>query len=183
MIKLGACKSEQEQYTNTSESMQDDITAMLFRYPMGELLYDMNSYVFNPNRKPNKGFRYGHDCGGYVVAVVRDDGVILNLNIIYPVMVESVAGKEKCIGWKEALDQVILRIQSQAERGNYANGLWTIRKMELTQIADDRMITHPIWNVDVERVLYRTDLNRVEDTITTYHVDATNGEMLWPKES
>lgn len=143
VVRLGACRKEQEQVDGQAEN-EDDITAMLFRYPVGEQFYDMNSYVFNPTRQPNEGFRYGHDCGGYVTAVVRDDGAILNLNIIFPVETESAAGEVDCVKWQEALNEVIMDIQRKAEEAKYRNCHYTIRRMELTQIADDHAVTHPI---------------------------------------
>lgn len=181
VIRLGACKKEQEQYSGQEEN-DYDITAMLFRYPVGDLFYDMNSYVFNPAREPNEGFRYGHDCGGYVAAIVRDDGVIENLNIVFPVETESAAGEVKCVKWQEALNKVIIEIQRKAEEAKYKNCNYTIRRMELTQIADDRAVTHPIWNVDVEQTIGHTDSDEVENYITSYQLSAINGELLWPEE-
>ncbi len=181
VIRLGACEKEREQVDSQAEN-ENDITAILFRYPVGDLFYDMNSYVFNPARKPNEGFRYGHDCGGYVTAIVRDDGAIENLNIVFPVETESKAGEVKCVKWQEALNKVIDEIQRKAEEAKYKNCNYTIRRMELTQIADDRAVTHPIWNVDVEQTIGHTDSDRVENYITSYQINATNGELLWPEE-
>lgn len=179
VIRLGACRKEQEQ-VDSQEENEDDITAMLFRYPVGDLFYDMNSYVFNPTRKPNEGFRYGHDCGGYVAAIVRDDGTILNLNIVFPVETESAVGEVECVTWQEALNEVIMDIQTKSEK--YRNCHYTIRRMELTQIADDHAVTHPIWNVDVEVMRDPVDSDMAENFISSWQISAINGELLWPKE-
>lgn len=171
VYKHGGQQLEYDRYKNNVERA-DDATAVLLRYPAGGVTLGAFDDLAGPAR--------GGSGGGYIAALVRDDGTLAALRIVNPASAQEPTGEAACIGWQAALDAVKAQIRIDAAAYEHRAAMWRVRRMDLAQAVSGDGAAYPVWNVTVEYQGWRGAAQDAQEAVqetTVYQVDALSGEI------